>query len=227
MATKTIDQLPSSAPLVGNEVLPIVQGNETVKTTVQEIGSFNRPYKVYTALLTQSGGTNLQTLLFDNSEPFPTIEIGTTYEITQIGPDIDFTLIGSPDNNVGTKFVATGTYAGTGNSTDASLLNYNTGAPVVTVLENTLGTNITYQYNGIGNYSILASNDLFTANKTYSVLQLWADDGVTSRLGFIGRASTSELIMTLTDTNGNFANTLGDKQNPVYFLTSIEIRVYN
>ena len=99
--------------------------------------------------------------------------------------------------------------------------------PVATVLENTLGTNITYQYNGIGNYSILASNDLFTANKTYSVLQLWADDGVSPRLGFIGRASTSELCMTLTDTNGNPADTLGDNQNPVYFLTSIEIRVYN
>jgi hypothetical protein len=100
-------------------------------------------------------------------------------------------------------------------------------APVATVLENTLGTNITYQYNGIGNYSILASNDLFTANKTYSVLQLWADDGISPRLGFIGRASTSELYMTLTDTNGNTVDTLGDNQNPVYFLTSIEIRVYN
>jgi hypothetical protein len=39
MATKTIDQLPSSSPLVGNEVLPIVQGNETLKTTVQDIAN--------------------------------------------------------------------------------------------------------------------------------------------------------------------------------------------
>jgi hypothetical protein len=39
MATKTIDQLPSSAPLTGTEVLPIVQGNETLKTTVQDIAN--------------------------------------------------------------------------------------------------------------------------------------------------------------------------------------------
>jgi hypothetical protein len=100
-------------------------------------------------------------------------------------------------------------------------------APVATVLENTLDEDITYQYNGAGNYSILTPNNTFTANKTYSVLQLWADDGVSPRLGFIGWASTNELYITLTDTNGNTADTLGNNQNPVYFLTSIEIRVYN
>jgi hypothetical protein len=39
MATKTIDQLPSSSPLTGTEVLPIVQGDETLKTTVQDIAN--------------------------------------------------------------------------------------------------------------------------------------------------------------------------------------------
>jgi hypothetical protein len=39
MATKTIDQLPSSSPLTGTEVLPIVQGNQTLKTTVQDIAN--------------------------------------------------------------------------------------------------------------------------------------------------------------------------------------------
>jgi hypothetical protein len=219
MSSVKITELSSSGPLTGMEVLPIVQGNETVKTTVQEIGSFTRPYKVYTALLTQSGGDN--TLNIQSG----LLTVGVTYTINDYIPNDDFTNVGAPSNQNGISFVATGTSPN--NWSEASELIYNTGAPVATVLENTLGTNITYQYNGIGIYSILASNDLFTANKTYSVLQLWADDGVTSRLGFIGRASTSELIMTLTDTNGNTANTLGDNQNPVYFLTSIEIRVYN
>jgi hypothetical protein len=67
MATKTIDQLPSSSPLTGSEVLPIVQGNETVKTTVQEIGSFTRPYKVYTALLTQTGDTAPTSIVLENT----------------------------------------------------------------------------------------------------------------------------------------------------------------
>jgi hypothetical protein len=219
MSSVKITELSSSGPLTGSEVLPIVQDNETVKTTVQEIGSFNRPYKVYTALLTQRGSSNVLNL--NNSN----LTIGVTYEIDNPSIGTDFTNVGAPNNLAGTKFVATGTIPnswGTGGG-----LNYDTGAPVVTVLENTLGTNITYQYNSVGIYSILASNDLFTANKTYSVLQLWADDAVTPRIGFIGRASTSELTMILTDTNGNFANTLGDIQNPVYFLTSIEIRVYN
>ena len=100
-------------------------------------------------------------------------------------------------------------------------------APVATVLENTLDEDITYQYNGAGNYSILTPNNTFTANKTYSVLQLWADDGVSPRLGFIGWASTNELYLTLTDPNGIPADTLGNNSSPVYFLTSIEIRVYN
>jgi hypothetical protein len=99
--------------------------------------------------------------------------------------------------------------------------------PVATVLENTLDEDITWMYNGVGSYSILTPNNTFTANKTYSVLQVWADDGVSPRLGFIGRASTTELSLTLTDLNGNPSDTLGTTQNPVYFLTSIEIRVYS
>jgi hypothetical protein len=175
------------------------------------------PYKVYTALLTQSGGNNFQSI---SSGP---LTIGVTYQIISQGANDDFTNVGAPNNNLGTYFVATGT---TPNVFDAGELEYNTGAPVVTVLENTIG-NIYYQYNGTGNYSILTTNSLFTANKTYSVLQLWGDDGVSPRFGFVGRASTNELYLTLTDTNGNPADTLGDNQNPVYFLTSIEIRVYN
>jgi hypothetical protein len=216
MATKTIDQLPSSSPLTGTEVLPIVQGNETVKTTVQEIGSFNRPYKVYTALLTQSGGTNLQTLLFDNSEPFPTIEIGTTYEITQIGPDIDFTLIGSPDNNVGTKFVATGTYAGTGNSTNASLLNYNTGAPVVTVLENTIG-NVWFEYR-----NNIASDELFIENKTVCFMQLTTDVSAPDATLYSITTSNSQSSLSL-----NWYDVVNDIDGTPPTNTPIEIRVYN
>ena len=46
MATKTIDQLPSSSPLTGTEVLPIVQGNETLKTTVQNVADLGGNYLV-------------------------------------------------------------------------------------------------------------------------------------------------------------------------------------
>jgi len=193
--------------------------------TVQDLAAQIAPqptYKVYTALLTQSGGS------FVEGQDSGSLIIGVTYQFTNPSPGIDFSNVGAPNNNLG-YFVATGTTPNSWGANEGggdTIVVYNTGAPVVTVLENTIG-DIWFQYNSTGNYSILTTNSLFTANKTYSVLQLWGDDGVSPRLGFIGRASTNELYLTLTDPNSNPANTLGDNQNPVYFLTSIEIRVYN
>ena len=90
-----------------------------------------RPYKVYTALLTQSGGDN------DTGVTGGDLTIGVTYKINVDDIDADFTNVGAPNNNLDTYFVATGT---TPNSwgTNGSL-RFNTGAPVVTVLENTIG----------------------------------------------------------------------------------------
>jgi hypothetical protein len=213
MATKTIDQLPSSSPLVGNEVLPIVQGNETVKTTVQEIGSFTRPYKVYTALLTQSGGDDIQ------GQYSGTLIIGRTYEILDVGdPAGDWTNVGAPNNELGTKFVATGT---TPNSWgDGGGLSYNSGAPVVTVLENTIG-NIWFTYVGDGFYE-LKSNGLFTLDKTFCQgTSITAEDATGFRVTviFISNINTLSVVAAnpITETVGN------DR----LLNTPIEIRVYN
>jgi uncharacterized delta-60 repeat protein len=46
MATKTIDQLNSASTLTGTEVLPIVQGNQTVKTPVQDVADLGGKYLV-------------------------------------------------------------------------------------------------------------------------------------------------------------------------------------
>jgi hypothetical protein len=55
MASVKITELSSSDPLTGSEVLPIVQGNETVKASVNEISNYIRPYKVFTAIISQNG----------------------------------------------------------------------------------------------------------------------------------------------------------------------------
>jgi hypothetical protein len=56
MADKKISQLPSiTGPLTGSEEVAIVQGGVTKKGTVQDIVNAAVPYKVYRALLTQSG----------------------------------------------------------------------------------------------------------------------------------------------------------------------------
>jgi hypothetical protein len=116
-------------------------------------------YKVYTALLTQTGVSNVINIPFEDVIP---LTIGVTYEIIN-SDGADFTNVGAPNNNVGTLFVATGT---TPNSWGDGNLNYDTGAPVVTVLENTIG-NIWFTYKLSGVYKC-ESIDLFIQDKTYS-----------------------------------------------------------
>jgi len=112
---------------------------------------------VYTALLTQSGGDDPQ------YQQLGSLVVGRTYEIADNGViDWDFTNVGAPNNEIGTLFVATGTTPA--NWGQNGNLNFNTGAPVVTVLENTIG-NIWFTYDAPGLYNIL-SNDLFIDTKT-------------------------------------------------------------
>ena len=119
----------------------------------------NAPYKVYTALLTQNGGDS-DAGLIDNG-----IVVGVTYRITPYGNEIgvDFTNIGAPNNNAGTYFVATGITPNSWgiNTNDSWVLQYNTGAPVVTILENTIG-DITWTYESVGTY-YANSNNLFNS----------------------------------------------------------------
>jgi hypothetical protein len=118
------------------------------------------PYKVYTALVTQSGTDDPQAITS------ALLTIGVTYEIVDIGGSgWDFTNVGAPNNDIGTKFVATGT---TPNSWGIDgQLGFNSGAPVVNVLENTIG-NIWFTYAGAGEYR-MGSNSLFTSDKTVSL----------------------------------------------------------
>ena len=172
-----------------------------------------QPYKVYTALLTQSGG--------DDTEYIGSGEliIGTTYRITNPWPDSDFTNVGAPNNNQETFFVATGTTPnnwGTPGSDD--VLEYNTGAPVVTVLENTIG-NIWFTYNSAGIYNLNSDGLFSTTEKCYlSALPFYNNnaDGIAIPVLSYGDSSLIQLVSRIADT-------------PVDYLynTSIEIRVYN
>ena len=172
-------------------------------------------YKVYTALLTQSGGTGPSML---NDEP---LTIGVTYQITdQGGSGWDFTNVGAPNNNENTYFVATGTTPNSWGDLGVSL-NFNTGAPVVTVLENTIG-NIWFTYNVEGNYNI-NSNDLFTATKTVSPNSQTAcfNSGSDSFYNLIIQYQTGDYMELLTINDG-FATLDNQLTNKM-----IEIRVYN
>ncbi len=171
-------------------------------------------YKVFTVLLTQSGGINEQTLV--NTD----LTIGVTYQILDQGSELvlgDFTNVGAPNNNIGTTFIATDT---TPNSwgNDVGLF-YNTGVPVAIILENTIG-NIWFTYISAGLY-ILNSENAFPVDKTvFQNTLISIEDGTYLKM----------ITITPKDSNNfyigsvNFPHTL---TNDLLNNTPIEIKIYN
>jgi hypothetical protein len=157
-------------------------------------------YKVYTALLTQSGGS-VPSAISSGS-----VTKGVTYMI--LGDNGDYSNVGAPNNNDLTWFVAINnevpiTYG-------ESELEYNTGAPIVTVLENTIG-NIWFSYADVGNY-VVNSNELFTINKTIFP-NVIIDGGPSYLFSILGPNNYIEIFSSVGDS----------------YLTNtpIEIRVYS
>mgnify|MGYP000420368703 CR=1 FL=1 len=177
--------------------------------TMDDVTNTVRPYKVYTALLTQNGGDNVLNI---NGSP---LTIGITYQIDDSSGGADYTNVGAPSNDNGIYFVATGTTPnswGTGGG-----LNYNTGAPIATVLENTIG-NVWFTFSNDGEY-YANSNDLFVNNKTATFGGYYDSDlAVGFRFNIPGYDYPSSIFFRTNDgvpTNGYLQN------------TTIEIRVYN
>ena len=169
-------------------------------------------YKVYTALLTQSGGDDIQ------STDTGTLTIGITYRIANPSPGMDFTNVGAPNNEINTYFVATGTTPaswGSIENTGNSTLEFNNGAPVVTVLENTIG-NIWFTYEGVGNYLIHLPSAIYSKTICFATSN---DSAQNYSVGFfsIGSYINGSVNISQFDLTGSaFDN----------FFQAIEIRVY-
>lgn len=207
--------------MVSKSTNTIYSGSAALKAmndwyTMEDVSNTVRPYKVFTALLTQSGGDNLQTVYIGTDYGPDKLTIGVTYTIT--GNDTtDFTNVGAPNNDVGTIFIATGTNPANQNENDVTYLDYNTGAPVATVLENTIG-NVWFTYHSAGQY-FCYSDGLFINPKSTIMLGNVTWDGGSGiiKSGFDGEVG---LIIT-SDYNNESAD------NYAIFNTPIEIRVYN
>jgi hypothetical protein len=173
-------------------------------------------YKVYTALLTQTGGDDPLFLL---SQDAPSLTIGVTYEIYDDGGSgWDFTNVGAPNNDLGTYFIATGiTPSNWGTN---GMLKYNTGAPVVTVLENTIG-NIWFTYTDVGVYYLNSSN-LFTIDKTYSINSQTKCFNTSAINYNLYLTSYETGYVEINTSNNTFINANGGLLNKM-----IEVRVYN
>jgi hypothetical protein len=197
--------------LIGSDVANSNVTKNFLVSDLLNLISNPKPYKVYTALLTQSGADD------PNSQYNGDLIIGRTYRINDVGGD--WTNVGAPNNLEGTWFVATGTtpnYWINGEGVEGGLF-YNTGAPVVTVLENTIG-NVWFTYYGVGFYNI-NSNGLFTANKTWqSPINYNLPNDITEGYAFyIDGISVGNLLVFQggVTVDGSLVN------------TPIEIRVYN
>jgi hypothetical protein len=191
-----------------------------IQIPLSSIKDLIMPYKVYTALVSQSGGD--EPLEINGDEAIP-LTIGVTYEIIDNSPNLaDFTNVGAPNNNVGTKFVATGTTPASWGNIDEgwAVLGYIAGAPTVTVLENTIG-DIWFTYEAPGMY-IMNSNGLLPNYKTWGVSDSILDN------------SFAVLQPVVIDVNGYgpdqlYIRTQGGDFNGdgLLIMTPIEIRVYN
>jgi hypothetical protein len=201
---------------------------ETQPVSMQDITDSVRPYKVYTALLTQTGeGSNTNGV--SDSSLLP----GVTYLIIDDDSGtVDFTNVGAPNNTVGTYFVATGTTPTSWGDALLGQLQYNYSAPTVVVLENTIG-NIWFTYYNFGHYQI-GSDNLFTINKT----TVFISDTINKN----SIAPFLQLrVLCSTDTNkqpnglniftgavdGNFYDNIITSDNDLQYAVTLEIRVYN
>ena len=203
---------PESQVIVYNPDVNLTERKSALNNNTQEVVTVGdlKGYKVYTALLTQSGSDGSFVNVIQEY-----LIIGATYFI-KVSNGGDFTNVGAPNNNVNTYFVATGT---TPNGWKSSILSYCSSAPAVTVLENTIG-NIWFTYSDVGVYNI-NSDGLFTDNKTFVNISQTVQntsDSDSQNLQFVSPESTiNELII----------QTVGAGQDGIANNTPIEIRVYN
>ena len=174
------------------------------------------PYKSYVALLTQNGSEDKQEYIVNFGEVpglWPNLPIGTTLVILQNDSKSDFTISGAPNNVAGTWFIYNGippkifAPERAGGIVD---IGYDLGAPIATVLENTIG-NIWWTYNGAGTYN-LNSLELFINDKTYCQNVV------------LSQAPTFLYHSIIEPTTIEFLSTDGDD---ILRSAPLEIRVYN
>jgi hypothetical protein len=179
--------------------------------TMDDVSNTVKPYKVFTALLRQQGDSSEGEVDGDGG----TIVKGITYYINVNPDNFDLTIYGAPNNNAGTYFIANQTISLPYNYT--LQLYYNEGAPVATVLENTIG-NLWFTYNGTGNYT-LNSDGVFT-NSTWTNISLNIQ-GFGDNINFSIYKYSPNYI-------GIVSGIPGDSQyNDCLDQSCIEVRVYN
>lgn len=172
-------------------------------------------YKVYVALLTQEGASD------PDSISTGTLTVGRTYTISANSPGMNFTNVGAINNLIGTSFVATGINPTSWGSGALNVLTYNTGAPEVVVLENTLSGAPTFEYDVVGSYFIRLDGEFIT-DKTFFIV------GCGENSTALGSFTVSQDLTSRPDriTISTFLPSTNLATNDLLYKTPIEIRVY-
>lgn len=198
-----------------SKVILGINTNNVLQITSSDGQSINASpsYKVYTALVSQTGASNILGIQSG------ALVIGVTYTINDYISGDDFTNVGAPLNQNGVSFVATGTTPSNWN--ESSELVYDEGAPVVNVLENTIG-NIWFTYDFMGQY-IINSDNLFVIDKTINTLNQTSNiSSPNDQQYFAYCLPNGESMLTI----GLLDSTLTNIDDALYNKL-IEIRVYN
>ena len=170
-----------------------------------------KKYKIYAALMTQTGNST------EDAISGGTLTIGVTYYINQDSTGMDFTNVGAPNNNLGTIFVANGTTPNSWGAGADYTLAYAGGAPVVNILENTIG-DITWFYDSVGNYHGTL-NGQFIEGKTFINNQALHINGG-PYIVVIDRADNDTITINTNPLMG------GGNVDSLLLDTPIEIRIY-
>ena len=194
--------------------------NTNLASATASIETIKPKYRVYTALITQFGEETNPTGYASGS-----LLKGRTYKFDAAGAgEWDFTNVGGPKYPDTSSFVATDNIEPIAWGDSSWVVDASTPI-ILSQLENTIG-NIYWEFAGLGDFFIKSTDNLFTSNKTYTVLQLWSDDN-TPKTGYTQWRDENTLEFYFTNLDGSPSSYLGANNNPASFLTSIEIRVYN
>ena len=188
----------------------------------QEVVGGSSTYKVYSAVVNQSGDGTSYDISFGEGD----LVIGRTYQITATDSDTcDFTNVGAPNNDINTYFVATGTTPTSWGQDNKGKLTYVSGTPVFTILENTIG-DIVWIYDGVGYYQ----GFIFDATNTPIPTFL---SGKTPTLNYITGPMEANIVRHLVISRGadewirfEQYNTDFNRQDDITN-AFIEIRLYN
>jgi|GWRWMinimDraft_12_1066020.scaffolds.fasta_scaffold11101_4 hypothetical protein len=185
--------------------------------TMQDITDTVRPYKVYTVLMSQGSPAELDITSGQAQK-------GVTYSLdTESSPgEWDFSNIGGPKSPETWDFISNDTKEPL--NWGGVVLNYNSGAPVITeTLENTVG-NILWYYNDIGYFTGELANgfagSVFYNNTNNVFLSKFIGLGLC--LMDIYAIDENSIGIDISKASGSYDTTNGALVN-----TPIEIRVYN